>query len=131
MGNDFYTILNFHQNIDKRGCLIALEKLPFEIKRVYYLYNSDNSFIRGKHAHKNLEQIIISLKGSCKVSLDNGIIRDEIFLDSPNRGIFVKKPLWRELSDFSSDSVVLCLASQVFDENDYIRNYQDFLDYVL
>ena len=116
---------------DERGKLIALEQfknIPFEIKRVYYIFDLKNKIPRGFHAHKNLQQVVICLKGSCKFLLDNGEERvKDIILDSPNKGLFIDKMIWREMYDFSEDCVLLVLASDYYDEGDYIRNYGEFL----
>lgn len=122
--------IDFHQHGDNRGSLVALEEnkdIPFNIKRIYYIYNTKQGVSRGFHAHKNLHQVAISLSGKCKIILDNGILREETWLDSPDRGLIINDMTWREMHDFSSDCVLLVLASEYYDENDYIRNYQDFI----
>lgn len=119
----------FQEHGDERGQLIALEEskeIPFEIKRVYYMYDTGADIHRGLHSHRTLEQILICIHGSCKVILDNGVDKNEILLDKPYEGIYVGPDIWREMCDFSPDAVLLVLASQVYDENDYIRNYDLF-----
>ncbi len=126
-------IIDFASLGDDRGSLIALESLknvPFEIKRVYYIFDTGQNVIRGFHAHKNLKQVAISLKGSCTFVLDDGSVRKEIILDSPYKGLLIDSLTWREMKDFSNDCVLLVLASQYYDEKDYIRNYNDFLEEV-
>ncbi|WP_025209232.1 sugar 3,4-ketoisomerase [Hippea sp. KM1] len=118
-------------NGDERGNLIAIEGLkdiPFEIKRIYYIFNLKRNAPRGFHVHKKLQQVAICIKGSCKFLLDNGKekVRD-IILDRPNKGLFIDKMIWREMYDFSEDCILLVLANDYYDENDYIRDYGEFL----
>lgn len=113
---------------DARGSLIALEKenLPFDVKRVYYIFDTKENVSRGFHAHKNLEQIAICVRGKCRFSLDDGKQKKILWLDNPKKGIYIQGLVWREMHDFSEDCVLLVLASEHYDESDYIRNYQDF-----
>lgn len=123
----------FQQHGDHRGQLIALEELndiPFEIKRVYYMYDTKEGVRRGYHAHKNLEQILICIHGSCKVLLDNGAETKVISLEKPYEGLYVANNMWREMYDFSPDAVLMVLASEVYNEEDYIRDYNTFLKMV-
>ncbi len=123
----------FQPHGDERGQLIALEEfkdIPFAIKRVYYMYNTSKGVTRGYHAHKNLEQILICIHGSCKVKLDNGTEKKIIPLERPYEGVYISHNMWREMFDFSSDAVVMVLASELYDENDYIRDYDEFLSFV-
>lgn len=125
--------IKFLPHGDSRGQLIALEQnkdIPFHIKRVYYLYDTKDNVVRGKHAHKKLKQVLLCIKGSCKIKLDDGKTFEEIFLNNPNEGIFINNTVWREMYDFSSDAVLLVLASELYDENDYIRDYDDFIKYI-
>lgn len=118
---------------DDRGQLVALEEakdIPFKIKRVYYMYDTGEGVRRGFHAHKCLEQILICIHGSCKILLDNGTEKETVLLDKPYEGLYVSNDMWREMYDFSSDAVLMVLASELYDEADYIRNYDDFLAYV-
>ena len=120
----------FQQHGDTRGMLVALEELkdiPFEIKRVYYLYDTQKGVRRGGHAHRYLEQILVCIHGSCKILLDSGTERKTVLLEKPYEGLYVANNVWREMYDFSSDAVLLVLASQYYDENDYIRDYDIFL----
>lgn len=115
---------------DERGNLVALEELkdiPFQIKRVYYVYDTAEGVHRGFHAHRNLEQILICVHGKCKIKLDNGYEQEIILLDKPNEGLHVKSNMWREMYDFSSDAVLMVLASEYYDVEDYIRDYDTFL----
>jgi len=116
---------------DNRGSLISIESkidVPFEIKRVYYIFGNKNNIRRGFHAHKNLQQVLIAVSGSCKILLDNGKNKQEVLLDLPSKGLLIKDCMWREMFDFSSDCVLLVLANEHYDENDYIRDYNQFLD---
>ena len=126
-------IVKFEEHGDSRGTLIALEQMinvPFEIKRVYYMYNAVPGVRRGFHAHKQLKQILVCVKGSCKILLDDGTEKVEVCLDEPNKGLIIESHLWREMFDFSDDAVLMVLASELYDESDYIRNYEEFLEYV-
>ena len=113
---------------DRRGNLSVLEKetLPFEIKRVYYLYDVPSGSYRGGHAHKEQHEFLIALSGSFEVVLDDGIEKQRIMLNKPNQGLLIPTMMWRELENFSSGSVCLVLASDTFDEADYIRDYEKF-----
>ncbi len=118
---------------DARGQLIAIEEfkdIPFDVKRVYYIYDTLEGVVRGHHAHKSLQQILICVHGSCKIKLDDGKEQEIVLLDKPNEGLYVSNVMWREMFDFSPDAVLLVLASEYYDEADYIRNYDDFLAYV-
>ena len=125
-----YNLLNFCIHGDHSGSLVALEKgadFPFDIKRVYYIWGTDKDAVRGKHAHRKLEQVIICTSGACDFILDNGQERTTVHLDSPNVGLHIKSNIWREFTNFSPDCVVMVLASEHYDESDYIRNYDVFL----
>ena len=123
----------FQQHGDDRGQLVSLEEftdIPFRIKRVYYMYDTIPDAVRGKHAHKSLQQILICIHGSCKVSLDNGTEKKTVFLERPYEGLYIANDMWREMFDFSKDCVLLVFASEVYDESDYIRDYDTFLEMV-
>lgn len=124
---------NFPPHGDDRGQLVAIEAmkdLPFEVKRVYYIYDTLSGVRRGFHAHLNLQQILLCVHGSCKIHLDNGTETAEVLLDKPNEGLYISNDMWREMYDFSDGAVLLVLASQHYDESDYIRNYDVFLQTV-
>ena len=126
-------IIEFQKHGDSRGMLIALEnnkEIPFEIKRVYYMYDTLSQVRRGFHAHKKLKQILICIHGSCKIHLDNGAETSEVILNKPYEGLYIENDIWREMYDFTPDAVLLVLASELYDESDYIRNYNDFLEFV-
>lgn len=123
----------FQQHGDARGQLISLEEfrdIPFEIKRVYYMYDTGKDVRRGFHAHKSLQQILICIHGECKILLDNGKEKKVVPLEKPYEGLYVSNNMWREMYDFSPDAVLMVLASDYYKEDDYIRNYDDFLNMV-
>lgn len=116
---------------DHRGNLSVIEHdvVPFEMKRVYYLYDVPSGAERGGHAHKSLKQFLIALSGSFDVLLNDGTQKKTITLNKPFEGLLINEGIWRELNNFSSGSVCLVIASAVFDENDYIREFDDFMKY--
>ncbi|WP_396178657.1 sugar 3,4-ketoisomerase [Flavobacterium sp.] len=116
---------------DNRGNLSVIENdvLPFEMKRVYYLYDVPSGAERGGHAHKNLKQFLVALSGSFDVILNNGKESQKVTLNKPFEGLLINPGIWRELNNFSSGSVCLVIASAVFDESDYIREYAEFLKF--
>src|SRR5699024_4795844 len=116
---------------DGRGNLSVLEKniLPYSIKRVYYLYDVPSNSTRGGHAHKELQQCLIALSGSFIVVLDDGKERKEILLNRPDKGLLIPSGVWRELIEFSAGAVCLSLVSAEYDEDDYIREYEDFITF--
>ena len=123
----------FQQHGDERGMLVALEEMrdiPFEIKRVYYMYDTKENVRRGFHAHKSLEQILICIHGSCKILLDNGEEKKIVSLEKPYEGLYIANDIWREMYDFSSDAVLMVLASDFYREEDYIRDYEEFLRFI-
>jgi len=117
---------------DRKGNLSVVENgvtLPFDVKRVYYLYDVPGGESRGSHAHKELEQLIVAASGSFRVTLDDGRTKRTFFLNRPYQGLYVKPGLWRDLDDFSSGAVCMVLASEVYKSEDYIREYKDFIAY--
>ena len=115
---------------DERGSLVALEAaktIPFDIQRVYYLFDTKPGVSRGFHAHKKLQQVAVCVTGQCRMVLDDGKERKEVWLDSSVKGIALPPMVWHEMHDFSPDCVLLVLASEHYDETDYIRDYEDFL----
>ncbi len=122
-------LIYFPKITDIRGNLSFIEEnnqIPFQIKRVYYLYDVPSGATRGGHAHKALQQIIIALSGSFDVVLDDGVTKRQIFLNRPHYGLYIPPGVWRELENFSSNSVALSLVSERYDESDYIRDYEVF-----
>lgn len=123
----------FQKHGDARGQLVALEEgkeIPFHVKRVYYMFDTVDKVRRGYHAHRHLEQILICVSGKCKIHLDNGQETAEVILDNPMEGLYIANNCWREMYDFSKDAVLMVLASELYDEKDYIRNYNEFLKYI-
>jgi hypothetical protein len=127
------TIIEFDKHhSDRRGNISVVENnftIPFDVKRVYYLYDVPGGESRGAHAHKKLSQLIIAASGSFRVTLDDGIVKRSYLLNHPYQGLYVKPGIWRTLDDFSSGSVCLVLASEKYQEEDYIRNYNDFIKF--
>ncbi len=114
---------------DERGSLISLENnknIPFKIKRTYYIFNTEKDVSRGFHAHKKLKQLAICLKGSCDFIMDDGKKREKITLTSPDVGLIIDAMQWHEMHNFSEDCIILVLADDVYDESDYIRDYETF-----
>ena len=121
--------IEFLVNSDGRGKLVSLESgknIPFEIKRVYYIYDTKD-IARGFHAHKNLQQVLICVSGSCAVTLDDGEVKEKFLLNNPSHGLFVGNMVWREMHDFSENCVMMVLANDYYNEEDYIRDYEGFL----
>lgn len=117
---------------DRKGNLSVVQNgdtIPFDVKRVYYLYDVPSGESRGAHAHKDLSQLIIAASGSFTVTLDDGKVKRSFLLNRPYQGLLVVPGIWRDLDDFSSGSVCMVLASHVYDEEDYIRDYEEFLEY--
>lgn len=117
---------------DRKGNLTVVENgrdLPFNVKRVYYLYDVPGGESRGSHAHRNLNQLIIAASGSFRVTLFDGVKRKSFFLNRPYRGLLVRPGMWRDLDDFSSGAVCMVLASDVYKADDYIRDFDEFLKY--
>ena len=122
--------INFQPLGDERGSLVALEgnkSVPFDIKRVYYIFGTKEGVSRGFHAHLNLKQVAVCVTGSCRFVLDNGKQREEVVLDKSTTGLLINDLTWREMYDFSPDCVLMVLANEHYDESDYIRDYQEFL----
>ena len=117
---------------ERRGNLTVVENdgtLPFDVKRVYYLYDVPGGAARGSHAHKSLSQLIVAASGSFQVTLNDGRQKRTYFLNRPYKGLLVRPGIWRDLDDFSSGAVCMVLASEVYVKEDYIRDYQEFLEY--
>lgn len=125
-----YKMIQLDTKLDKRGKLIALESnknLPFAIKRVYYIYDTLPDAERGFHAHKHLEQLVVAMDGACEFVLDDGQKRQSIWLNRPDVGLYIGKNMWREMRNFSYGCKLMILASDYYDESEYIRDYDEFL----
>jgi dTDP-4-dehydrorhamnose 3,5-epimerase-like enzyme len=123
-------LIDFPSLGDERGSLVALEShqsIPFDIKRVYCIFGTQQGVSRGFHAHQQLKQVAVCVTGRCRMVLDNGIHREDVCLDSPTKGILIEDMIWREMHEFSENCVLLVLASEHYDEADYIRSYDDFI----
>lgn len=125
-----YRVLNFDQKGDSRGHLVIVESLkdiPFEIRRIFYIYGSDADVIRGQHANRNSEFVLINVSGTSKVLIDDGKNKEVVCLDHPHMGIYLPQMVWKEMYDFSSDSVLLVITNTYYDADEYIRDYQAFI----
>ena len=126
-----YKILEFGEYGDERGNLVVAEgngtDIPVAIKRVFYMYGSDATVIRGQHANRKTEFVLINVSGTSKVKVDNGYETDVIELNKPRMGLYLPTMLWKDMYDFSADSVLLCLASEHYDGSEYIRDYNEYL----
>ncbi len=131
---DKVRMIEFPQRGDERGHLVVVEgnvDIPFEIKRAFYIYGSDPLVVRGQHANMNSEFVLINVAGKSKVIVKDGKGDEKIFeLDHPHSGIYIPTMVWKDMYDFSEDSVLLVLASTHYDANEYIRNYDDFIKMV-
>lgn len=121
----------FQQHGDERGQLVALEQnidIPFEINRVYYMYDTKEGVRRGYHSHNTLHQILVCIHGRCKILLDDGEKKEVVCLEKPYEGLYIPPKIWHEMYDFSDDAVLLVLASEIYKEDDYVRKYEEFLN---
>jgi len=126
------SVLHFPKIYNRAGNLTPIQngiEVPFDIKRVYYLYDIPGGESRGAHAHYQLEQVVIAASGSFDVTLDDGRNKKTVNLNRPYMGLHVKPGMWRDLTNFSSGAILLVLASELYNEKDYIRDYQTFLEY--
>jgi dTDP-4-dehydrorhamnose 3,5-epimerase-like enzyme len=127
------TIYEFKLRGDERGSLVAIEvqaDIPFAIQRVYYIFGTQAGVSRGLHAHRNLRQVMVCVNGSCQVVLDDGLDKVAVPLNDRCQGLLLDRMVWHEMYDFSSDCVLLVLASDFYDEADYIRDYSEFMSLV-
>lgn len=127
---DKVKMLRFGDLGDERGSLIVVEgqqDVPFEIKRVFYMYGSDATVIRGQHANRNSEFVLINVAGQSKVRVADGLGQEQVYcLEQPNTGIYIPRMVWKDMYDFSEDSVLLVLSSEHYDGQEYIRDYDAF-----
>lgn len=125
-----YKIINFKQHGDERGHLVVIEgnkDVPFDIKRVFYIYGSSFDVVRGQHANRKTEFVLINVSGTSKVKIDDGIEQCIVELNEPHMGVYIPTMVWKDMYDFSEDSVLLVLASEHYDSSEYIRDYSEFL----
>lgn len=128
---ELYKIIYFKDLGDERGNLVVIEgegiDIPFDIKRVFYIYGSDDKVVRGQHANRETEFLLVNVGGSSKVKVDNGTETAVITLDRPGMGLYLPPMLWKDMYDFSPDSILLVLASRHYDDREYIRDYEEYL----
>ena len=126
-----YKLIYFKDLGDERGDLVVIEgegmDIPFDIKRVFYMYGSDSTVVRGQHANRETEFLLVNVGGSSKVRVDNGRESEVIVLDKPGMGLYLPPMLWKDMYDYSPDSILLVLASRHYDGKEYIRDYQEYL----
>ncbi len=125
-----YKLIDMNILKDEKGRMLSLEgnkNVPFEIKRVYWIFDTSPDQDRGMHAHKNMEQIVVLMDGSCEFILDDGKTRETVLLDRPEVGLYIGKNMWREMHRLSYGCKLVVLASDYYDENEYIRSYEEFL----
>lgn len=123
-------IIHFGDYGDERGKLVVIEggrAIPFEIQRVFYIYDSDDTVIRGQHANRISEFVLVNVAGRSKVRITDGTEEIVVELDRPMTGVYIPRMIWKDMYDFSKDSVLLILASTHYDETEYIRNYEEYL----
>lgn len=116
---------------DERGTLVAIEEgngIPFQMNRIYYIYNAHPDVVRGKHAHRDLHQVLLCLNGSCDILVDNGTERKVLHLDNPSKGIYIHSFVWREMSNFASGTVLLAVVDKKYDIKDYVFDYKTVLN---
>lgn len=127
------TLIHFKPLGDERGSLIAIEaekSVPFEVRRVYYIFGTKEGVERGFHAHKALNQVAVAVAGSCEMVLDDGATQKTVLMNSAEKGVFIEPKVWHYMRAFSPDCVLLVLADQHYDETDYIRDYREFREWV-
>lgn len=125
-----YYKLKFEQHGDERGNLVVIEggtDIPFNIKRIFYIYGSDAQVVRGQHANRKSEFVLVNLKGECKVKIDTGFSKEIVVLGTAHEGIYISSMIWKEMYDFSEDAILLVLSNEHYDSKEYIRSYDNFL----
>ncbi len=128
------TLITFDKNHQIKGNLTAVangNQIPFDVKRIYYLYDVPGGLGRGGHAHIELQQLVVALSGSFDITLDDGNAKRTFQLSRPSMGLLIPSGLWRELNNFSSGSICMVLASEIYEEKDYLRTYSDFINFKL
>ena len=127
--HDHYKILEFSEMGDERGNLVVIESgrdIPFQVKRVFYMYGTDSTMVRGSHANRSSEFVLINVAGKTKVKVDDGFSSAVVELDKPRMGIYIPAMLWKDMYDFSEDSVLLVLSNEYYDAAEYIRDYDEY-----
>ncbi len=128
--HEHFKVFEFTEMGDERGNLVVIEgksDVPFEIKRIFYMYGTDGNWVRGQHANRKSDFVLVNVAGRSKVKIDDGFSTAVIELNKPRMGIYIPRMIWKEMYDFSSDSVMLVLSSEHYDAEEYIRNYSDYL----
>ena len=128
-----YELLDFKLMGDERGLLIPFEEnnnVPFDIKRVFYIFDTKGSIVRGNHANKNSKFLLIAINGSCTVKIDDGKEQVDFLLNRPDKGLFINNMVWKEMSEFSYNTTLIVFSNEYYNENEYIRNYDEFLKIV-
>lgn len=130
--NELYKLLQFADYGDERGKLVVIEGndkrgVPFDIARVFYIYESDKNVVRGQHANRNSEFVLVNVAGYSKVMITDGIQKEVVELNKPMEAVYIPKMIWKEMYDFSPDSVLLVLANTHYDGTEYIRDYKEYL----
>lgn len=128
---EMYKILNFKDLGDERGKLVVIEgskDIPFDIARAFYIYGSDSTVVRGQHANRESEFILVNVAGTSKVMITDGSRKEIVELDKPMKAVYIPKMMWKEMYDFSQDSVLLVLANTHYDGKEYIRNYDEYIE---
>lgn len=129
--HDHYKIIELQEMGDERGNLVVIEggrDIPFQVKRVFYMYGTAGGAVRGSHANRKSEFVLVNVAGKTKVKIDDGFSTAVVELDKPRMGIYIPAMLWKDMYDFSEDSVLLVLASEHYDETEYIRSYSEYLE---
>ena len=129
MDNKSFYLIQFHKITDRSGHLVALEEnrnLPFDVKRIFYIYGVSGNIVRGNHANRFSRIVFIAVKGKCKISVKDGNSKQEFILSRPEVGLFTDRMTWKELSDFSPDCVLLALSDAYYDKQEYITDYEEF-----
>ena len=128
---DQFKIIEFNELGDERGNLVVIEgdgrDIPFDVKRVFYIHGSDSTVVRGQHANRETEFLLINVSGSSKVRIDNGLETEIVELNKPRMGLYLSPMLWKDMYDFSKDSVLLVLASKHYDSAEYIRDHNEYI----
>ena len=132
--HEHFKVFEFNEMGDDRGNLVVIESgldVPFDIKRIFYMYGTDNEQIRGKHANRKSAFVLVNVAGSSKIRIDDGFSIATIELNKPRMGVYIPKMIWKEMYDFSNNAILLVLTNTHYDEKEYIRNYDEFLKEVV
>lgn len=128
--HEHFKVFEFNEMGDERGNLVVIEgneDVPFEIKRIFYMYGTDGEWVRGQHANRKSDFVLVNVAGKSKVKIDDGFSTAVVELNKPRMGIYIPKMIWKEMYDFSKDSVMLVLSNEHYDSEEYIRNYDEYL----